>query len=150
MNDPDLATIAREARRRRRLPAGAVCAECGTDRQLSARPGGRILCYLHVREEGGAGPTELDHLAGRRNLGGLLVQLRANDHRSVTELRIRLGIDDWPDAAGDPLVALAHLLAGIATLLFLVAEWLVAVAADLAQRLGPTGWEGVALAPVVQ
>jgi hypothetical protein len=148
MSDPTIAALAREARRDRLLPRDARCETCRTTRYL-ADDAGRVLCYACRRGEAGARPTELDHVAGRRNLGGLIVELRQNDHRAVTELRQRLGIDEWPAAEGDPLLTLAHVLAGFASLLFLYAEWLVALAADLALRLGPDRWEGAPLAPVV-
>jgi hypothetical protein len=145
MTDPDIDVLARDARRARRLPRDASCGTCRTTRHLANREG-RVLCYACRR--GGAGTTELDHVAGRANLGGLLVVLRRNDHRTVTELRLRLGLDQWPAAEGDPLLTLAHVLAGLASLLFLYAEWLVALAEDLGRRLGADRWEGAPLAPV--
>ncbi len=150
MSDPEIDALARAARRRRRLPPGAACATCAGTDHLSTRPDGRVLCYAHLREEGGASTVEEDHVAGRENLGGLGVKLRANDHRTVTEWRERLGIDDWPSADGDPLLIAAHLLAGIGTLLILVAQWLVALAADAATRLGAGGWQGAPAAPIVR
>ncbi len=149
MPDPELDAVARAARRRRRLPPDAACAVCSGRRHLAPAPDGRVLCYACRRAEQGAGPTEADHPAGRRNLGGLVVHLRANDHRTVTELRTRIGIDAWPDAAGDPLLTVAHFLAGMATLLLLVAEWLVEAARHVADRLGPRAWEGARPAPLV-
>jgi hypothetical protein len=148
MSDPNIDALAREATRARRLARDARCETCRTTRHLTERDG-HVLCYACRRAEGGAGPTELDHVAGRANLGGLLVALRQNDHRSVTELRLRLGLDLWPPAEGDPLLTLAHVLAGLASLLFLYAEWLVALAGDLSRRLGPGRWEGAPPAPVV-
>lgn len=147
--DPDIASVTREARRARRLPVGSTCDTCHIANHLSLRPDGGVLCYACVRAARGAGPTELDHVAGRANLGGLLVTLRANDHRTVTETRLRLGFDTWPTAGDDPLLTLAHLLAGLASLLILLAEWLVALAADVSMRLGPGAWEGAPLGPVV-
>ena len=149
MSDHEIDALARAARRTRRLPPDAACATCATIDQLSRRPDGRVLCYAHLREEAGAGPVEEDHIAGRENLGGLVVRLRANDHRSVTELRTQLGGDEWPSADGDPLLTLAHFLHGLGTLLIIMARWLVELAADAARRLGPSGWEGAPLAPVV-
>ncbi len=148
MPDPELDAVARAARRRRRLPPDAACAVCGGRRHLAPAPDDRVLCYACRRAAQGAGPTEADHPAGRRNLGGLVVSLRANDHRTVTELRTRIGIDEWPDAEGDPLLTVAHFLAGMATLLLLVAEWLVEAARHVADRLGPDGWEGARPAPL--
>ena len=149
MPDPEIEALARGARRRSRLPPDAACAKCGGRAHLARSPAGDVLCYACRRAADGAGPTEADHPAGQRNLGGLVVHLRANDHRTVTELRTRLGIDDWPDADGDPLLTVAHFLAGMATLLLLVAEWLVDAARQLAVRLGPGAWEGVRPAPLV-
>ena len=148
MTDPDIASFARASRRSRRVPPDARCATCQTTRHLKLR-GNRVLCYACRRAEMGAGPTELDHITGRANVGGLLVTLRQNDHRTVTDLRLQMGIDTWPDADGDPLRTLAHVLAGMASLLFLFAEWLLALAADANQRLGVNVWEGAPLAPVV-
>ena len=149
MTDHDLNALARGARRKRRLPPDAACDTCGTTRHLSVRPDGRVLCYACLQLGNGRGAVEEDHLAGRLNLGGVVVRLRANDHRTVTELRTQLGIDAWPAPGGDPLLAVAHLLAGVATLLWLFAEWLVEVAGHAAERLGPGGWDGVRAAPVV-
>ena len=149
MPDHEIDALARTARRKRRLPPDAACATCATSEQLSRRPDGRVLCYAHVREEAGAAPTEADHPAGWANLGGVEVHLRPNDHRTVTELRIRLGLDDWPPANGDPLLTWAHLLAGLATLLVLIARSLVALAAHAASRLGPGGWDDGPRGPVV-
>lgn len=136
VRDPEIDALAREARQRRRLPPGAACETCGGARQLSVRPDGRVLCYEHLQVERGRSPVEADHLAGRENLGGLVVRLQANDHRTVTEMRQRLGTDEWPAAEGDPLLTLAHLLAGVASLLVLVAEWLVDHALHLQATVG--------------
>ncbi len=148
MHDPDLDALAREARHKRRLPPDAACATCQTTRHLKASPDGRVLCYGCRRAEAGACEVEEDHVAGRANVGGLVVRLRPNDHRTVTELRTQLGVDAWPDADGDPLLVLAHFLAGLATLLVLLAAWLVELAADTAARLGPDRWAGAPLVPV--
>jgi hypothetical protein len=149
MPDHEIDALARAAHRRRRLPPDAVCATCATSEQLSRRPDGRVLCYADLRVETGASPVEEDHIAGRVNLGGLVVRLRANDHRTVTELRTQLGADEWPRADGDPLLTLAHFLHGLGTLLIVLARWLVELAADAARRLGPSGWEGAPPAPIV-
>ena len=149
MSDPEIAALLREARRKRRRDPSAACALCGIAKHLSPCAEGRTLCYADLLEERGLAPVELDHVAGRRNLGGLRVTLRANEHRTVTEWRLLLGIEDWPDARGDPLLLAAHIVAGIATILLLVAAWLVELAADAATRIGPAGWEGAPLAPVV-
>ncbi len=143
--DPDITALRLESRTR--APAGAACDSCGTTRHVS-RKDGRLLCYSCVRRSAGAGPTERDHVAGRANLGGLVIDLRANDHRSVTELRLRMGVDTWPPADGDPLLVLAHVLAGIASLLFLFGQWLVAFEAAAAARLGGAGWDWAPPAPV--
>jgi hypothetical protein len=135
MSDPDVTTILRDTRRRRRVPVGATCATCGETRHLRLYADGRVLCYGCRQAERGAAPTEVDHVAGHANLGGLTVALLANDHRTVTELRLRLGLDAWPPADGDPLLVLAHLLAGVGTILILVAEWLVEHARAVAGQL---------------
>ena len=117
MNDPDVTTIVRTIRRRRRVPEGIACVTCDQSRHLRRYADGRVLCYGCRQAERGARPTVADHVAGEENLGGLTVALLANDHPTVTELRLRLGLDAWPPAAGDPLLVLAHLLAGLGTLL---------------------------------
>jgi hypothetical protein len=147
MGDPDLDALARAARRRRRLPPDARCAVCGTREHLTLRDG-VVRCYAHVRPKDRAPSAEADHLAGRANLGGLTVRLRAADHRTVTELRTQLGIDAWPPAEGDPLRTLAHFLAGLATLLFLEAEWLMGLAAHLEDRLGSERWDDAPPGPL--
>jgi hypothetical protein len=149
MTDYDLEAIARGARRKRRLPPEAACDTCGTTRPVFVRPGGRVLCYACLQVESGRRPVEEDHLAGRANLGGLVVRLHPNAHRDVTDLRRQLGTGDWPSADGDPLLILAHFLAGLATLFVVLAEWLVTLAAQASERLGSTGWAGTASSPVV-
>jgi hypothetical protein len=144
--DPDITALRLESRIH--LPAGVACEACRTIVHVS-RSGGRALCYACRRTGGGAGETERDHVAGRANLGGLVVDLRANDHRTVTELRLRMGVDTWPPAEGDPLLVLAHVLAGLGSLLFLFAEWLVALAADVTARLGTGVWAAAPPMPVV-
>lgn len=144
--DPDITALRLESRTR--LPAGVACETCGTTKHVS-RSSGHARCYACRRTADGAGETERDHVAGRANLGGLTIDLRANDHRTVTELRLRMGVDGWPLAEGDPLLVLAHVLAGLASLLFLFAEWLVALATDATARLGADVWAGAPPAPVV-
>jgi hypothetical protein len=99
--------------------------------------------------ERGLRPTELHHVAGRANVGGFLIELWANDHRTLTELSQRLGVCDWPEADGDPLLILAHFLAGLALLLVLVADWLVDVARQVSDSLGAGGWDDVRRLPIV-
>lgn len=132
MSDPDIDSITREARRKRRLPPASTCGVCGGAEHLRLLRDGRVLCYADRRAEGGAGPTEVDHVAGRHNVGGLTVELLANDHRTVTDIRLRVGLDRLPPPAGDPLLMLAHVLGGVATLLLLAVDWLVSHAATLA------------------
>jgi hypothetical protein len=148
MPDSDLSSLARDARRKLAMRPHPRCERCRTTRHLVDR-GGRVLCYACRRVESGGSPTELDHPAGRANVSDFVVRLTANDHRTATDWRIRLGVTDWPAADGDPLLTLAHFLAGIATLLLLWAEWLVALAGQLSERLGPGWWAGLAQAPVV-
>ena len=125
MSDPDIRNLTRSATRRRRAPNQATCAACGTSIHLRQLRDGRVLCYQDLRRELGAGAVEEDHIAGRQNLSGITVALLANDHRTITEIRMRLGTDSWRPATGDPLTQLAHLLAGIASLLVLLGEWLL-------------------------
>lgn len=149
MHDNDLAALARRARKAQRLPRGASCEACGTPSHVASRPDGRVLCYACLLRETGSSGVEEDHLAGRRNLGGLVVRLDANAHREITELRLQLGLGDWPDADGDPLRLLAHFLGGLATLLVVLARWLLELADDAARRLGPACWAGAVPPPVV-
>src|SRR4051812_48071507 len=113
MGDRDIDALVREGRRAERGGHDACCQECGDTRHLCRTADGRLVCYSCRRLATGGSATERDHIAGRANLGGLLVDLRANDHRTVTEMRLRLGIDGWSPAEGDPLMTLAHVLAGI-------------------------------------
>ncbi len=132
MTDPFIRSEIRTAARKRRLGPDAACSACGGSENLRRQAGGEFLCYVCRRIRGGATPVERHHLAGRANLGGVLIDLRANDHATVTEIGLRLGTDLWPAAGDDPLLQLAHLLAGLAALLVLVAEWLLAHAGALA------------------
>ncbi len=127
-NDPtvDLAIRRARARQDRR------CTRCGTARPL----GGGDLCYECSRIDKGLSGTEQDHLAGRVAWGSLEVRLRANDHRTVSELRSVLGFDRLPEVGDDPLLLLAHLLAGIATLFGLLVEYLVGWSTELRLRHG--------------
>ena len=148
MSDPYLDTLASTNRRGAQLPPGAVCAACGTDRHLAQCPDGRILCYGDRRAALGARPTEAHHVAGRRNIGGLTIDLRSNDHRTVTDLGSRLGLEGWPDAGDDPLLLIAHFLAGVAVLLVVVAEWLIEGGPYVRERIGADGWAGLRLCPL--
>ena len=149
MSDPELDALARAARRARRMPPDAACATCTTREHLSVRPDGRVLCYADLQAERGVSTVEGDHLAGRANVADAITPLLANSHRTVTDWRRVVGVDDWPHANGDPLLVAAHLLAGLALHLLLIARWFVALAADAATRLGPSGWDGAPPAPVV-
>lgn len=123
------------------------CSECGAGRHVQGGPDGD-LCYECRRSRRGLPAWEADHLAGRATWGSLTVRLRGNDHRSASELRAVLGFDSLPAAEDDPLLLLAHLLAGIATLLALVVEYLVEWAATLAERHGK-GYAAGLRSPVV-
>lgn len=50
---------------------------------------------------------------------------RPNSHRRVTEKRTTFGMDDWPPAGSDPFLLAAQFLGGIASLLLLLADWLI-------------------------
>jgi hypothetical protein len=146
--DPDpLAAIVQSARRRRRVPEGSICCVCGSRTDL-AEGDGRVLCYAHLRDAGGASMVELDHVAGRVNLGGFLVPLEANAHRTVTDIRRILGMDGWPDARNDPLLVAAHALAGIATIEWLVARWLVDMSGWLGEVHGQRWADGAPPFPI--
>lgn len=147
--DPELDAVVRVVKRARRIPPGSTCAVCGTDDHLSAGPDGEILCYGCRSSRAGRRPFEEDHLAGRANLAGLVVRLRPNSHRTVTELRLSLGLADWSTADGDPLIALAHFLGGLATLLILLAEWLLEYAGELRSELGSRSLPAAARFPIV-
>lgn len=131
--DPTLNDLARKAKRSRRVPPGAVCGACGGTEHLVAKASGMVRCYQH------RDPKiwyERDHLAGRANIDGLTVSLQPNAHRTVTEMRTTLGQDDWPPANGNGLLGVAHAIAGWATLLWLIARWLVDLAQWLRKVLG--------------
>lgn len=148
MGDPDVDALVRERRKIDAARRDARCARCKDTRHLVLTPRGEILCYACRRLETGGSDVERDHVAGRANVGGLLVDLRANDHRTVTELRIRLGIDAWPAARGDPVLLTAHVLAGLASLLLLLAEWLLVLAPELTRALGAGWWRDLRSHPV--
>jgi hypothetical protein len=148
MGDPDIDALVRERRQLRDARRVARCERCRDPRHLATTPAGETLCYACRRLETGGSAVERDHVAGRANLGGLLVDLRANDHRTVTDIRLRLAMDEWPAAAGDPLLVLAHVLGGLASLLFLFAEWLVALAGELTEQLGVSWWVTLTPHPV--
>ena len=144
--DAELRVEANRIKRIRRFPRDARCEVCGTPEYLAWTPDGAIHCYAHIRPDGTG--TEGDHLAGRTNFGSLTVRLDPNAHRRVTELRSMLGMDSWPSAAGDPLIGLAHLLAGIGSLLIVLAEWLLSLADDVRERFDPGFWDGLPLNPI--
>lgn len=149
MGDPEIDALLRERRQINAARRDGRCARCKDTRHLKTTLTGETLCYKCRRLETGGSDVERDHIAGRANVGGLLVDLRANDHRTVTELRLRLGIDAWPSAGGDPVLTTAHVLAGLATLLVLIAEWLLVLAPELTRALGPGWWTALAAHPVV-
>jgi hypothetical protein len=131
MSDPTLRSILRDERAEARAEAIGPCDVCGSHVDLTAtRHGPR--CYEH--RLGVEAAVEADHVAGIINIAGLTVRLRGNAHRRVEMIRTALGMDEWPDAEGDPFLELAHLLGGLATLLWLAAQWLIDSVA--ARRLG--------------
>jgi hypothetical protein len=132
MTDPLLQGLVRGERADRSADELGPCKLCGSRVDVARRPDG-VRCYEH--RDGPIPTVEADHVAGVLNLGSFTVALRANDHRRVETIRVALGMDRWPDASdGDPLLRLAHLLGGLATLLWLGAEWLVSYVA--ARRSG--------------
>ena len=133
--DRQLREIANVAKQRRRLPANATCATCQLTVRLSRSRDGQIHCYRHLDPD--RAPIERDHWAGHGVLPGALIPLEANAHRAITDLRRAMGVDELPLPDGDPLVLLARLVAGIASLLMLFAQWLAAYAAATRAGLPP-------------
>lgn len=136
INDAALSHLVAVARRRSRTPAGSSCSICGHRDHLTQLSDGDIRCYSHRSQE--TGVVELDHFAGRATLPRTVIALDGNAHRRVTEIRRLTGMDDFPMAAGDPILTLAHLLAGIASLFLLFAAWLVEYASFAAGQLNGT------------
>jgi hypothetical protein len=122
--DAELRLVTVRTKGRRRVPFGAICAVCGTDQQLSLRRDGSVTCYAHLR--GAVDAAELDHLFGRAVVDHTVIRLHANAHRQITDLRRAMGMDELPTPNGEPLLLLAHILEGLASLLVLIAEWLAA------------------------
>jgi len=147
--DPEIDALARAAKRARRLPPDARCVECGEHRFLKVAPDGVTRCYACRRAAVTDRAFEADHLAGVANWGSLTVRLRPNDHRAVEELRSQFGMDDWPDADGDPLLTLAHFIGGLAGLMVLVARWLVDLAVYLARSPSSPWFTAAPVAPIV-
>jgi hypothetical protein len=131
--DPEIDALARELRAARRLPRGSQCEVCGESRFLSTAGDGSLRCYGCHSIAAGRRLFEEDHLAGRANLDGLVIRLHPNSHRARTEYLDRLGLD-IPPADGDPLLMLAHVLVGLATLLVELARWLADYASALPQE----------------
>lgn len=123
MKDQELLQITAYSRRMRRLPADASCEICQATEHLSRLSGGTIRCYSHLKSP--AGRVELDHWLGCAASIEAVIPLEGNSHRRITDLRRLIGFDDLPPADGDPLLLLARLLEGVASLLVLAAEWLV-------------------------
>src|SRR5262249_46987030 len=114
--------VANEEKRARRLPPGAVCAACRGTRLLEP-VGGEVRCYQHL---GGADPRiEHDHVAGRRNLPNVTLPVDANINQERVGLLRYLEIDELPYANGNPVLAAAHFLIGLATYLLYLGRWLV-------------------------
>jgi hypothetical protein len=147
VTDPAIRALVREARAVRRVRRDARCEGCRDTRHLT-RTRGRVLCYACRQANAGRTTVEIDHVAGRPNVGGLLIALEANDHRTVTDIRQRLGIDAWPPSGEDPVRRLAHVLAGLGSLLVLLAEWLLALAGHLEVALGAGWWTAAPRMPV--
>jgi hypothetical protein len=139
-----LDSLARGAKRDRRAPPGMVCEVCQRPLRVYG-PGTRPLCYKHCRGPGKE--FEEDHPAGRRNVPDWTEKLEANAHRDVTEFRQAAGMDEWPVANGDPLIALARICGGLATLLWAMACWLLELAPWLADRLGVDWHTGAPVFP---
>src|ERR1700730_10840912 len=136
--DHQLRAIARKQRRELSIPADATCIRCGSGESLSRGHDGTIHCYACQLLEAGKVPIERDHIAGRAN-SSATIDLRANEHRWMSEFRTANGIDDWPKADGNPAVATGHFLAGIAGIILLIGRWLKDLGVWLDQPLGP-GW----------
>jgi hypothetical protein len=148
--DPFLNHLARKEKRTRRVQPGAVCEVCGGTDYLVAKADGAVRCRAHRdRREWYPDPRfEVDHFAGRVNVGGLTMELEQTAHRDVTEFRIAAGKDDWPGVEGDPLVAVAHALGGIASLLWAIAKWLIRLARWLGETIDDDWHEGAPQGPV--
>jgi hypothetical protein len=143
--DPMVNDVVRQEKRVRRLPPDACCVICERTDNLAVSPTGYVRCHDHrsksiwfddVALRNARTWVELDHPAGRANLGGVTVPLSRTAHRTVTDARIAVGQDDWPAANGDPLLAVGHLVAGIGSLLWLIGKWLVDLAVWLSAKLG--------------
>lgn len=132
--DPQLRALAHEAKRQRQLPQGTVCVICGTSEQL-VNVNGEVRCYEHRTSETAA--VELHHLAGQANVPGLVIPFTGNAHRAFHDRERAFGLDAHPDAAGEPLLVLAHVLKGIGLLLVQLAEWLFGYVANRARGLDP-------------
>ncbi len=118
-----LRAAANEEVRAQRLPEGARCAICRTDRSL-VLVGPSIRCYAHRRSTVRA--VEAHHLAGAANLPGLVAPYAANAHREFHDWERALGLDELPPAGGEPLLLLAHVLKGIGLLVLQLSHWLAA------------------------
>jgi hypothetical protein len=145
-DDAELRAETRRIKRIRRFPQDAHCDVCGGGDYLAWMPDGGIRCYRHIRSDQEA--SEADHLGGRVNFGSLTVRLDANAHRRVTELRSILGMDEWPRAEGGALIRLAYLLAGIGSLLVVLAEWLVDLARVVGDRFDQRFWDDLPVNPI--
>jgi hypothetical protein len=144
--DEILRARAAEAKRSRRVPSGATCVVCGTERQLSLRDG-QPRCYAHLT--GDQPIIEIEHVAGRKNMPNAVVGMNSNWHRRVEELRREAGVYRYPQANGDPILLLAHLLARGATFGLALAEWLVEVWRVVTQRMGVDWWRAAPPFPFV-
>ncbi len=133
--DPLLRSLARREQRSLRVPLESQCVEpgCNATDHLSLSAG-RVRCYTHL--EGPRPRVELDHPAGHANMPEFRIGLFGVPHRRVTLIRELLA-SDFPPANNDPLLTAAHFMVGVASLLWLLAEWLRDVALWLAERMGP-------------
>lgn len=134
-SDPELDPTLREQRRQRRTGSHDAC-----DAPRCGAPPIRAGAYCYEHRPGATSTRELDHVAGRANLKGLVMGLTPNAHRRVTEIRTYLGKDDWPDAGDNPLLAAANALAGWVSVVWVLAEWLRDLGVWLGARLN--GLEG--------
>jgi hypothetical protein len=138
MSDPEIDALVREARAQEAALELGPCGICGSTQSLVATEGG-TRCYEH--RLGPDALVEVDHPAGVANLPGFRVRIRANAHRRATELRLALGEGRWRKAHGDPLLQMAHLLAGLLSYLWLLVEWVLALDAYLRELIGES-WFG--------
>lgn len=151
--DGEIKRLGRVSRRSERFPEGAACERCWEYDTRALKPG-RKLCENCERIKRTRSPTQLHHVAGRRN-SKVVTLTGVNEHQILTDMQI-----DWPketlmNPGRSPLRGASANIRGALDQLTLIIErmlgWipraLEALDSCLVTAFGPAWWQGAQFEP---